>query len=614
MTPRIADPGIRNIAIIAHVDHGKTTLVDGMLKQCGLFRTTEEIKERILDSNELERERGITIFSKNIALTYGGVKINIVDTPGHADFGGEVERILRMVDGVLLLVDAFEGPMPQTRFVLRKALQLALHPVVVINKIDRPACDPLDTLDKIYDLFIDLNATEEQLDFPVVYASARDGYAVHDLALRESATDLRPLLDTIVARVPPPVGDPDAPFQMLVTKVDYDDYIKKVAVGRVTAGRLRVADTAAVFDRKGVMRTARVALLFTFDGLGRSKVDVVAAGDIVAVAGIEDVVVGETVSSMADPRPLPVLEVDRPTLSLKFGPNTSPFAGRDGTFVTSRKIRERLFFEAQNNLALRVEETDRPEVLKVSGRGELHLSILIETMRREGYELEIGKPEVILEEVEGQTREPYEYLIVEVPDAHSGIVIERVGKRRGVLLRMSPMTTESATRLEFEISTRAILGLRSELLTETRGTAVMHHSFLEYRPWNAGIQVGRHRGVLVSKATGPALSYALNNLQERGTLFVTPGVELYEGMVIGENSREHDMDVNACKGKHLTNIRAAGSDEKIILTPARVLSLEQALEFINDDELVEVTPRWLRLRKKILDCTRRRVSNREAQG
>ncbi|MBI4864833.1 MAG: translational GTPase TypA [Candidatus Riflebacteria bacterium] len=614
MTNPIANPDIRNIAIIAHVDHGKTTLVDGLLKQTGFFRATEQIQERILDTNDLERERGITIFSKNISVIYQGVKINIVDTPGHADFGGEVERILRMVDGVLLLVDAFEGPMPQTRFVLRKALHLALHPVVVINKVDRPNCSPLDVLDKVYDLFIDLNASDSQLDFPVLFTSARDGYAVADMKERDAASDLRPLLDTIVTKVPPPVGDGSAPFQMLITKVEYDDYIKKVAVGRIANGTVNLGDTVVVFSRKGERRTGKVAFLFDFQGLERRKVERAMAGDIVAVAGIEEVTLGETIASALDPRPLPVLEVDRPTLSLKFAPNTSPLSGRDGSYVTSRQIRERLFFEARNNLALRVEETDRPEVLKVSGRGELHLAILIETMRREGYELEIGKPEVILDEIDGVTCEPFEYLIIEVPDEHSGVVIERAGRRKGVMVRMAPVSTESATRLEFEISTRGLLGLRSELLTETRGTLVMHHSFHEYRPFSVDLKLGRRRGAMVSKESGPALSYALNNLQERGTLFVYPGMDLYEGMVIGENSRDNDLDVNPCKGKHLTNIRAAGSDEKIILTPARILSLEQALEFINEDELVEVTPKSIRLRKRILDCTKRRVSARETRA
>jgi GTP-binding protein len=608
---QVADENIRNIAIIAHVDHGKTTLVDGLLKQTGFFKTTEDVQSCVLDFNDLERERGITIFSKNIAVTYGGIKINIIDTPGHADFGGEVERILRMVDGVLLLVDAFDGPMPQTRFVLKKALQLNLHPVVVINKIDRPNCDPQDTLNKVYDLFIDLNATDSQIDFPIIYASGRDGYALRDLADRDGQKDMRPLLDAIVQKVPPPAGDPAGPFQLLITKVEYDDYIKKVAVGRVYSGTLKVNDQVVIFNRKGEPRNARVQFLFTFDGMTRSKAESAKAGDIVALAGMENVMIGETITSPTDPRPLPVLEIDRPTLSLRFAPNSSPLAGREGQHVTSRKIRERLLFEAENNLALRVEDTDRPEVLKVSGRGELHLSILIETMRRESYEIEIGKPEVILDEIDGVTHEPYEYLIVEIPDQYSGVVIERVGRRKGTMVRMNPMSTENATRIEFEISTRAILGLRSELLTETRGTVIMHHSFLEYRPWRDDLKLGRRRGVLVSKEAGLALPYALNNMQERGVLMVPASSDVYEGMIIGENAREHDMDVNVCKGKHLTNIRAAGSDDKIILTPPRILSLEQALEFINEDELVEVTPTMIRLRKKILDSTKRRIHSRD---
>ena len=608
------DPNLRNIAIIAHVDHGKTTLVDGLLKQTGCFRATEEIQERILDSNALERERGITIFSKNISISYKGIKINVVDTPGHADFGGEVERILRMVDGVLLLVDAFDGPMPQTRFVLRKALQLNLKPIIVINKIDRLNCSPLDALDKVYDLFIDLNASNEQLDCPVIYASARDGYALLDLEDQSQTRDFTPLLDAILDKVPPPEGDKEAPLQLLITKVEYDDYIKKIAVGRIARGTMKLGDTVVVFGRKGETRNGKVAFLFTFEGLGRKKVESAGAGDIVAIAGIEDVIIGETISSATSPEALPVLQVDRPTLALRFSPNTSPLAGREGTYVTSRKLRERLYFEAENNLALRVEDTERPEVLKVSGRGELHLSILIETMRRESYEMEIGKPEVIVEEIDGKTHEPWEYLIIEVPDEYSGVVIERVGRRKGTMVRRSPMGGETATRLEFDITTRGLLGLRSELLTETRGTVIMHHSFQEYRPFSTDLKLGRRRGSMVSKEAGPALSYALNNLQERGTLFVSPGLEIYEGMVVGENAREFDLDVNPCKGKHLTNIRAAGSDEKIILTPPRVLSLEQALEFINEDELVEVTPTALRLRKKILDCGRRRISMRETKA
>jgi GTP-binding protein len=605
----VADENIRNIAIIAHVDHGKTTLVDGLLKQTGLFKATDNAC--VLDSNDLERERGITIFSKNISVSYKGIKINVVDTPGHADFGGEVERILRMVDGVLLLVDAFDGPMPQTRFVLKKALSLNLHPVVVINKIDRPNCNVADTLDKIYDLFIDLNASDAQLDFPIVYASGRDGYGVLKLEDAEKQPrDLRPLLDTIIEKVPAPLGDRNGDLEMLVTKVEYDDYIKKVAVGRISTGTLKLNQEVTVFDRKGQPRKGRVQHLFTFEGLGRAKVEEAHAGDIVALAGIENTFVGETIASGESAKALPVLDIDRPTLSLRFAPNSSPLAGREGDHVTSRKIRERLYHEAENNLALRVEDTDRPEVLKVSGRGELHLSILIETMRREGFELEIGKPEVIYETIDGKENEPFEYLICEVPDQYSGVVIERVGRRKGTMVRMQPMTTESATRIEFEISTRALLGLRSELLTETRGTIILHHSFLEYRPLS-DVKLGRRRGVLVSKEAGQALPYALNNLQERGTMIVEANTDIYEGMIIGENSREHDLDVNACKGKHLSNIRAAGSDEKIVLTPPRLLSLEQALEFINEDELVEVTPKCIRVRKRILDGTKRKVSNRD---
>jgi len=601
---------IRNVAIIAHVDHGKTTLVDGLLKQTGTFEAHEEMGERILDSHDLERERGITIFSKNCAIRYKDVKINLVDTPGHADFGGEVERVLGMVDGVLLLVDAFEGPMPQTIFVLRKALKLNLKTILVINKIDRLNCDPQDVLNRVYDLFIDLGASEELIEFPVVYASARDGYAENELANVPGKRGFIPLLDAILESVPPPKADIESPLSMQVTAVQHDDYIKKLAVGRIRTGRLRVGEAVAVIDRDGKQRTGKIAILFSFVGLGRVKVQEADAGDIVAVAGLDKVKVGETITDPDHPTRLPIIEVEPPTLSLKFGPCTSPFAGREGDRVTSRQIRERLYFEAENDLALKVQNTEQAEVLNVSGRGELHLSILIETMRREGYEMAVGKPTVILREIDGKTHEPYEFLVVDVPDEFAGAVIERLGRRKGIMIKLASTGSSVHKRLEFEIATRGTLGLRSELMTETKGSAIMTHSFLEYRPFNSELRNGRQVGALVAKGAGRSSGYAIFTLQARGVMFISPQLDVFEGMIVGECAKEQDLDINVCKGKNLTNVRTSSADEKLFLTPPRSMSLEQCLEFINDDELLEVTPKSLRLRKKILDPARRRVVNR----
>jgi GTP-binding protein len=603
----VANPRRRNIAIIAHVDHGKTTLVDALLHQSGVFRANERVAERALDNTDLERERGITILAKNTAVRYTGpdgadeVLINIVDTPGHADFGGEVERTLVMVDGVMLLVDASEGPLPQTRFVLRKALERRLPPIVVINKIDRPDARPQQVLNEIYDLFIDLDATEDQLDFPVLYASARAGTASADSAA--AGRDLRPLFEAIVHRIPPPRGDGEAPLQMLVANLDASDYLGRIAIGRIFNGRVKIGDPIAVCRIDGGVDRTRVTKLYAFEGLKRIDIDEAAAGDIVCLAGIENITIGDTIADAEQPVAIPPIAVDEPTVSMVFGVNTSPVAGREGQFVTSRNLRDRLDRELLGNVSIRVEETDSPEQLKVLGRGELQLSILIEMMRREGFELQVSRPEIITKEIGGMIVEPVEELVVDVAEAFQGVVIAQVGQRRGTMTRMINHGS-GRVRLEFRIPARGLIGFRSQLLTDTKGTGIMHHVFSEWEPWHGAIP-SRPTGALVADRDGPATAYAIANLQERGEIFIEPATQVYEGMIIGENARANDLDVNVTKEKKQTNMRASTADEAVRLIPPRRLGLEQALEFINDDELVEVTPRSIRLRKKILTASLR---------
>jgi len=607
---------IRNIAIIAHVDHGKTTLVDKMLRSTGVFRADQAVEERVMDSNPLERERGITILSKNASVRWGDVKINLVDTPGHADFGGEVERILRMVDGVLILVDAAEGPMPQTRFVTRKALALGLRPVVVINKIDRPDGRPEAVHDEVLELFMDLEATHEQLDAPFLYASAKDGYTSYDLNAREG--NLEPLFQTIVDHVPAPNCDPDGPVQMLVSTIDHSPYVGRLAIGRVERGRLvsgqsvillPLGEVGQVDPSEG--RRAKITNLYQFEGLRRTDADSGEAGDIVAVAGLGDVDIGQTI---ADPDNLERLEgiaVEEPTISVDFMVNNSPFAGREGKYVTSRQVRERLFQELERNVALRVEETEKPDVLTVSGRGELHLGILMETMRREGYEFQVSRPRVITKKgPDGKVEEPYEELTADVPEDMVGVVIEKLGARKGEMSDMMN-TGHGRTKIQARIPSRGLFGLRGEFLTDTRGEGIMHHRFLEYGPW-AGNLAGRTRGVLVADRTGEAVAFSIFNLQERSTMFVSPGVPVYEGMIVGENSRPGDMDVNITKEKKLTNMRTHASDDMIRLEPPRAITLELALEYIEQDELIEVTPVAIRLRKRSLDAISRKKAARAA--
>lgn len=588
---------VRNIAIIAHVDHGKTTLVDAMLKQSGIFRVNEQVAERVLDSNDLERERGITILSKNTGVMYNGIKINIVDTPGHADFGGEVERVLTMVDGVLLLVDAAEGPMPQTKFVLKKALGQNLKPIVVINKIDRADQRITQVVDEVYELFFELGANDEQLDFPIVYAAARDGVA--KLAMDQEAVDLQPLFDVIIETIPAPVGDSNAPLQLMVTTLDYDDYIGRLAIGRIVRGSINYGETVNLLHRDGTQEKARVSRLYIYEGLKRVEVKEARVGDIVAVAGFENMNIGDTVACAEYPEALPVIDIDEPTLSMIFSVNNSPFAGREGTYVTSRHLRERLFKELETNVSLRVAETKSPDAFEVSGRGELHLSILIETMRREGFEVQVSKPKVIFKEVNGVKMEPIEYLTIDVPADFMGNVMENLGTRRAEMVNMIE-STGGYMRLEFKIPARGLIGFRSEFLTSTKGNGIMNHIFYGYEPYKGEIP-GRTRGAIVAWEPGVTTSYGLNNAEERGELFVEPGVQVYEGMIVGENSREMDLDFNVCKKKHVTNMRASNSEEAIRLSSPRVLSLEQALEYINDDELVEVTPKSIRLRKAELN-------------
>jgi len=589
---------IRNIAIIAHVDHGKTTLVDAMLRQSGIFRANEKVIERVMDSNDLEREKGITIMSKNTAVQYKGMRINIVDTPGHADFGGEVERILKMVDGVLLLVDAFEGPMPQTRFVLRKALKLNLKPIVVINKIDRREARPQEVIDEILDLFIELEASEEQLDFPCVFASGKDGIAFTDSG--ENAHDLSVLFDTIINYVPAPKGDAEEPLQLLISSLDYDDYVGRIAIGRIERGTITKGQRVVVCRKDGTCEPIRVGSLQIFMGLKRTDVDQAQAGEIVCLTGAEDITIGETVCDPEHPEPLPFIDLDEPTISMQFEVNNSPFAGREGTYVTSRHLRARLFKEKETNLSLRVEESDSPDSFKVSGRGELHLAILIETMRREGYEFQVSKPEVITRVIDGELCEPIEYLIIDVPEEYMGTVMEKLGARRGELVNMHT-PAQGLTRLEYKIPARGLIGFRSEFLTDTRGNGIMNHVFHGYEPFKGEIR-GRTRGSLIAWENGEAVTYGLYNAQDRGVLFIGPGQQVYEGMIVGESSRTEDLVINVCKKKHVTNMRASGSDEALRLVPPRAMSLEACLEFIAEDELVEVTPKNIRLRKRILDA------------
>jgi GTP-binding protein len=598
--------GLRNIAIIAHVDHGKTTLVDCLLRQSGTFRSGEHTEERVMDSNDLERERGITIISKNTSIQYHGVKINIVDTPGHSDFGGEVERVLKMVDAVLLLVDAAEGTMPQTRFVLRKALELGLKPIVVINKIDRPEAHPHTAVDEVFELMCDLGATDEQLDFPIVYSSAKHGFARREMDHTDA--DVRPLLDAIIVEVPEPTGDPTAPLQLLVASLDYDNYLGRLIIGRVVNGVIKGGEQVAVCKLDGAFKNARVTKLMVFDGLKRKEVESASAGEIVVLSGIEDVTIGETVASLETPVALPPIAVDEPTVSMTFRVNDSPFAGLEGKYVTSRHIGERLEKELRTNVALKVEDTDSPDSFKVSGRGELHLAILIETMRREGYEFALSRPEVIVKEVEGVASEPVEQLVVDVPEESMGIVIEKLGRRRA---EMTNMVNHGSGRvkIEFRIPTRGLFGYRNEFLTDTKGEGLLYHLFAGYEPYKGDV-AGRREGALVCKEAGETTGHALERLEERSVLFLSPGVAVYGGMICGQSARESDMVVNPCVKKHLTNMRSSNSDMAMRLTPPKPMPLEAAIEWIEENELVEVTPKSIRLRKRILDHSKRKYSDR----
>jgi GTP-binding protein len=598
---QIANPLRRNLAIVAHVDHGKTTLVDALLRQGGVYRANQQVADRVMDNIDLERERGITIMAKNTAVHYGDLLINIVDTPGHADFGGEVERTLSMVDGIMLLVDASEGPLPQTRFVLRKALERGLPPIVVLNKIDRPDARPQEVLNEIYDLFIDLDATEDQIEFPVLYSNARDGVASTEVGVR--GEDLRPLFDAIVEHVPPPKGDPSAPLQMLVANLDASDYLGRIAIGRIFNGTVKLNDPVTVCKLDGSFQNTKVTKLFSFDGLKRVEIDQAAAGDVICLAGIENITIGETIADQEHRLVIPPIAVDEPTVSMIFGVNTSPVAGRDGQYVTSRNLRDRLQKELLGNVSIRVEDTDTPEQMKVVGRGELQLSILIEMMRREGFELQVSRPEIVTREIDGVRMEPVEDLIIDVPEDFQGVVIAQAGTRRGVPTKMVNHGS-GRVRLEFRIPARGLIGFRSQFLTETKGTGIMNHLFAGWEPWHGAIPA-RPTGALVADRTGVATAYAIFNLQERGEILIDAGTQVYEGMLIGENSRTADMDVNVTKEKKQTNMRASSADEAIRLIPPRKLSLEQAIEFINDDELVEITPKTIRLRKRILAANMR---------
>ena len=598
---------IRNIAIIAHVDHGKTTLVDALLRQSHVFRENEQVSERVMDSGDIEKERGITILSKNTSVMYDGIKINIVDTPGHADFGGEVERVLKMVDGVLLLVDAFEGPMPQTREVLKKSLALNLKPIVVINKIDRPGANPLKVVDQVLELFIELNANDEQLDFPVIYASAKNGIA--KMNLTDESDNVTCIFDTIIKTIKAPECNMEGTMQLLVSNIDYDEYLGRIAVGRVERGTINANMGVAICKKDGKVAQGKLAKLFTYQGLKRTEVETVLAGDIVCVSGIPDINIGETICDINNPEKIDFVDIDEPTVSMTFSVNNGPFAGKEGQFVTSRHIRDRLFKELERNVSLRVKETDTPDSFEVCGRGELHLSILIETMRREGFELLVSRPKVIIKEIDGVKSEPIERLVVNVPDDSIGSVIEKLGRRKAEMLNMEPAEA-GHTKVEFRIPARGLIGYRTEFLTDTKGEGTMNSIFDCYEPYKGEIQ-SRTRGVLVAFEQGTSITYGLYNAQERGELLIGAGVEVYEGMIVGVNSRNEDISINVCKEKHLTNTRASGSDDALRLVPPIQMSLEKAIEFIAEDELVEVTPKNIRLRKKILDNkTRERMARR----
>jgi GTP-binding protein len=599
---------IRNVAIIAHVDHGKTTLVDALLRQSGTFRENEQVAERVMDSNDIERERGITILSKNTAIMYNGIKINIVDTPGHADFGGEVERVLKMVDGVILVVDAFDGPMPQTRFVLSKALALDLVPIVVINKIDRPGARPQEVVDEVLELFMDLDASDEQLDFKVVYASGKNGFA--KLSLDEESNNMQPLFETIVNTIPEPSGDKDEPLQLLVTNIDSDEYTGRVGIGRITRGTIKNGQQVALCKKDGSIQNIKIGKLFTYSGLKRIEVEEAFCGDIVAINGLDGIEIGETIADPSNPEAVDFVDIDEPTVSMTFSVNNGPFAGKEGKLITSRHIRDRLYKELETNVSLRVEDTDSADSFKVSGRGELHLSILIENMRREGFELLVSRPTVIYKMIDGEKCEPIENLTIDVPDEFVGSVIEKIGQRKGEMTNMTPSTSQSGyTRLEFKIPARGLIGYRGEFMTDTKGNGIMNHTFAGYEK-DKGEVITRTRGTVIAFETGKATGYGLFQAQERTTLFIGPGTQVYAGMIVGENSRSDDLTINVCKEKHLTNTRASGSDDALKLVPPKILSLEQAIEFIADDELVEVTPENIRLRKKILDPTQRYRANK----
>ena len=601
---------IRNVAIIAHVDHGKTTLVDAMLRQSGIFRANEQVQDRVMDSNDLEKERGITILSKNTAVHYDGKKINIVDTPGHADFGGEAERVLKMVDGVVLLVDAFEGAMPQTREVLKKSLALKLKPIVVINKIDRPGAQPLKVLDSVIDLFIELGADDDQLEFPVIYASAKQGIATLDLDT--PGTDLKCLFDTIINEIDPPSCEMEGPMQLLVSNIDYDDYIGRISIGRVERGKVNLNMPVAICKSEDKIVNARVAKLYVYDGLKRIEVESADAGDIVALSGVADINIGDTICDYDHPEKIDFVDIDEPTVSMTFSVNNGPFAGKEGQYITSRHIRDRLYKELDRNVSLRVKDTETPDSFEVSGRGELHLSVLIETMRREGFELLVSRPKVILKEIDGVKCEPIERLVVNVPDDCVGNVIEKLGRRKAEMVNMEP-AEEGHTKIEFKIPARGIIGYRTEFLTDTKGEGTMNHIFDSYEPYKGDIQA-RTRGTIVAFEAGKSITYGLYNAQDKGDLFIGPGVEVYEGMIVGLNSRSEDLAINVCKEKHLTNTRASGSDEALRLVPPIQMSLEKAIEFIQDDELVEVTPKSIRLRKKILNNKDRERAWRQANN
>ena len=592
---------IRNIAIIAHVDHGKTTLVDAMFKASHVFRTNEKMDERVMDSNDLEKERGITILSKNTAVMYNDIKINIVDTPGHADFGGEVERVLKMVDSVLLVVDSYEGPMPQTKFVLKKALELKLKPIVVINKIDKPNARPENVIDEVFDLFLELGADDEQLDFPIIYASAREGFARFNV--EDTNEDMEPLFKTIVDHVEPPKGEIDGPFQMLVTTLDSSEYVGKIAIGKIHRGTVKKNQSVALVRQDGTKSNYRITAVFGYNGLKREEVEEAGLGDIIAVSGVLDANIGETIADAQNPEALPFVKIDEPTLSMNFMVNDSPFAGKEGEFVTSRHLRDRLMKELETNVSLRVKEIT-PDCFEVSGRGELHLSVLIETMRREGFELQVSKPSVIFKEENGKKVEPIEHLTIDVPEEFMGAVMEKMGPRKGEMVNMTS-AVNGYTRLEFSIPARGLIGFRNEFMTDTKGNGIMNHVFEGYAPYKGEIE-SRSRGSIVSFEQGDAIAYGLFNAQERGRLFITPGTPVYQGMVVGECSRAEDLDINVCKGKKLTNTRASGSDDAVKLVPITPMTLEQSIEFIGNDELVEVTPESIRIRKRYLDAAERK--------